>query len=370
MGSPELSKETEMAVKPYKLALAGVAATGLFTLTACGEAPEDGPSDDAEASFHACMVTDSGGVDDKSFNESSWAGMEAAAEENSDIEVSYKESSNESDYDPNLQASVDDGCDFVVGVGGLMTENVNAVATDNPDIPFATVDGRSDVENVHSIEFDTAQSAFLAGYLAAAQTETGTVATWGGMQIPPVTIFMDGFAQGVAYHNESKGTDVQVLGWNPEEQEGSFTNDFENTSAGKSLTETFISQGADIIHPVAGPAGTGAVTAAKENEGTKVVWVDVDGCESLPDDCSVILSSAEKGLALAVKEAVLAAYDDEVGGSYVGTLENGGVSLAPFHEFDGAVSEETKTELEEIQQLIIDGDESLGLNSPSSPAAS
>src|SRR5690606_14411746 len=99
--------------------------------------------------------------------------------------------------------------------------------------------------------------------------------------------------------------------------------------------------GADIIHPVAGPAGTGAVTAAKENEGTKVVWVDVDGCESLPDDCSVILSSAEKGLALAVKEAVLAAYDDEVGGSYVGTLENGGVSLAPFHEFDGAVSEET-----------------------------
>ncbi|WP_026929913.1 BMP family ABC transporter substrate-binding protein [Glycomyces tenuis] len=352
------------------MALAGVAATGLITLTACGEAPEEGSGDDAEASFQACMVTDSGGVDDKSFNESSWAGMNDAAEENPDIDVDYKESSNESDYDPNLQAWVDDGCDFIVGVGGLMTENVNTAATNNPDIPFATVDGFSEVENVHSIQFDTAQSAFLAGYLAAAQTETGTVATWGGAKIPPVTIFMDGFVQGVAYHNEAKGTDVQVLGWDPESQEGTFTDDFEDTSAGKSLSETFISQGADIIHPVAGPAGTGAVTAAGENEGVSVIWVDVDGCESLPDDCSVILSSAEKGLAVAVKDAVLAAYDGEVGGSYTGTLENGGVSLAPFHEFEDAVSEETKTELEEIQQRIIDGDESLGLNSPSSPAAS
>lgn len=359
-----------MAVKPYKLALAGVAATGLITLTACGEAPDEGSGDDTEASFHACMVTDSGGVDDKSFNESSWNGMEDAAEENSDIEVTYKESGNESDYDPNLQASVDDDCDFIVGVGGLMTENVDAIATDTPDTPFAIVDGFSEVENVHSVQFDTAQASFLAGYLAAAQTETGTIATWGGAKIPPVTIFMDGFAQGAAYHNEAKGTDVEVLGWDPDAQDGSFTNDFDDTSGGKSLTETFMSQGADIVLPVAGPAGTGAVTAASENEGTAVVWVDVDGCESLPDDCPVILSSAEKGLAGSVKDAVLAAYDGEVGGSYIGTLENGGVSLAPFHEFEDAVSEETRTELEEIQQLIIDGDESLGLNSPSSPAAS
>ena len=354
-----------MAVKPYKLALAGVAATGLIILTACGEAPEEG-SDDAEASFQACMVTDSGGVDDKSFNESSWAGMQAAEEENSDIEVSFKESSNESDYDPNLQSSVDDGCDFVVGVGGLMTENVNAIATDNPDVPFAIVDGLSDVENVHSIQFDTAQSAFLAGYLAAAQSETGTVATWGGMQIPPVTIFMDGFVGGVEYHNAEKGTEVEVLGWDVDAQEGSFLNSFEDTSGGKSLTETFISQGADIIHPVAGPAGTGAVTAASENDAVSAIWVDVDGCESLPDYCSTILSSAEKGLAVAVKDAVLAAYDGEVGGSYVGTLENGGVSLAPFHEFEDAVSEETKTELEALEAAIIAG--TVVAESPSSPA--
>ncbi|MCH7232786.1 BMP family ABC transporter substrate-binding protein [Glycomyces sp. L485] len=357
-----------MAVKPYKLAVAGVAATGLFTLSACGEAPEEDSGDNAEASFLACMVTDSGGVDDKSFNESSWAGMEMAAEENPDIDVSFKESSNESDYDPNLQASVDDGCDFVVGVGGLMTENVNTIAEANPDIPFATVDGFSEVENVYSVQFDTAQSAFLAGYAAAAQSETGTVATWGGMSIPPVTIFMDGFAGGIEYYNEAKDAEVELLGWDAEAQDGSFTNDFENSSAGKSLTETFISQGADIVFPVAGPAGTGAVTAAAENDDVLAIWVDVDGCESLADQCSTILTSAEKNLAVAVQDAVLAAYEGETGGSYVGTLENDGVSLAPFHEFDEAVSDETKAELEEIEAGIIDG--SITAESPSSPAAS
>ncbi|GAB3645851.1 BMP family lipoprotein [Glycomyces tarimensis] len=357
-----------MAVKPYKLAVAGVAATGLFTLSACGEAPEEDSGDNAEASFQACMVTDSGGVDDKSFNESSWAGMQAAAEANDDIESSFKESSNESDYAPNLQSSVDDGCDFIVGVGGLMTENVNAIAEEYPDTPFAIVDGSSELENVYSIQFDTAQSAFLAGYVAAAQSETGTVATWGGMQIPPVTIFMDGFVEGVAYHNENKDTDVEVLGWDAEAQEGSFLNSFEDPSGGKSLTETFISQGADIVHPVAGPAGTGAVTAASENESVAAIWVDVDGCESLPDYCSTILTSAEKNLAVAVEEAVTSAYDGTTGGSYIGTLENDGVSLAPFHEFEDAVSDETKTELEDIKAGIIDG--SITVESPSSPAAS
>lgn len=365
-----------MAVKPYKLVLAGVAATGLITLTACGEAPEEGSDDNAEASFLACMVTDSGGVDDKSFNESSWNGMLAAQEENSDIKVDFKESSNESDYDPNLQAWVGEGCNFIVGVGGLMAANVTSVALDNTDIPFAIVDGvPSDAEgnpveapNVHSIQFDTAQSAFLAGYLAAAQTETGTVATWGGLQIPPVTIFMDGFAGGIEYHNSQKGTDVKLLGWDADAQSGSFLNSFEDTAGGKSLTETFISQGADIVFPVAGPAGTGAVTAASEDEAVKAIWVDVDGCVSLPDYCSTILSSAEKGLEVAVKDAVLAAYDGEVGGSYVGTLENGGVSLAPFHEFEDAVSDETKTELEDLKAAIIDG--SVKAESPSSPSAS
>ncbi|GAA2168896.1 MULTISPECIES: BMP family lipoprotein [Glycomyces] len=362
-----------MAVKPFKLALAGFSAVGLAALAACGEAPSDSNGgDNADASFLACMVTDSGGVDDKSFNESSWAGMEAAAKANDDIEVQVKESSSETDYDPNLQATVDDGCNFIVGVGGLMTENVNTIATANPDIPFATVDGFSEVENVYSIQFDTAQSAYLAGYVAAAQTKTGKVATWGGIQIPPVTIFMDGFAEGIAKHNEDKGTNVELLGWDEEAQTGTFINGFEDAAAGKSTSDTFITQGADILFPVAGPAGIGALTAASENDDVSAIWVDTDGFVSTEYGAE-ILTSAEKGLETAVKDAVDAAYKaanggDAITGSYVGTLENGGVALAPFHDFDSAVSAETKAEIEALTQQIIDG--TIVVESPASPAAS
>ncbi|MFG3341672.1 BMP family protein [Glycomyces sp. NPDC048151] len=362
-----------MAVKPFKLALAGFSAVGLAALAACGQAPsENGSGDNADASFKACMVTDSGGVDDKSFNESSWAGMEAAAAENSDIEVEVKESSSETDYDPNLQATVDDGCNFVVGVGGLMTENVNTIATANPEIPFATVDGFSEVANVYSIQFDTAQSAYLAGYVAAAQSQTGKVATWGGIQIPPVTIFMDGFAEGIAKHNEDKGTNVELLGWDEAAQTGTFINGFEDAAAGKSTSDTFISQGADILFPVAGPAGIGALTAASENPDVSAIWVDTDGFESTEYGAEII-TSAEKGLETAVKDAVLAAYDaanggEAISGSYVGTLENGGVGIAPFHDFDSAVSADTKAEIEALTQQIIDG--TIVVESPASPAAS
>ncbi|RRR99296.1 BMP family lipoprotein [Glycomyces terrestris] len=366
-----------MAVKPFKLALAGLSAVGLAALAACGEAPSDSNGgDNADASFSACMVTDSGGIDDKSFNESAWAGMEAAQAENSDIEVSYKESSNTDDYDPNLQASVDDGCDFIVGVGGLMTENVNTAAEANPGVPFATVDGFSEVANVSSIQFDTAQSAFLAGYVAASQTQSGTVATWGGMQIPPVTIFMDGFAEGIEKHNADKGTDVQLLGWDVASQSGTFLNSFEDAAAGKSTSDTFISQGADILFPVAGPAGIGALTAAQENEGVNAIWVDTDGFEST-DYGSVIITSAEKALDVAVRDAVLTAYEnanddddanDASATSYVGTLANEGVALAPFHDFESAVSDETKAEIDALTQQIIDG--TLVVESAASPVAS
>jgi basic membrane protein A len=321
------------------------------------------------------MVTDSGGIDDKSFNESAWAGMKDAEAENDDIKVTYKESSSEADYDPNLQSSVDDGCNFIVGVGGLMAANVTSAALANTDTGFAIVDGSPidanfapvETENVYSIQFDTAQSAYLAGYVAASQSKTGIVATWGGMQINPVTIFMDGFAEGIAKYNADKGADVQLLGWDMAAQTGTFLGNFEDAAAGKSTSDTFISQGADILFPVAGPAGIGALTAAAEDDAVNAIWVDTDGYESTEYGAELI-TSAEKALDVAVKDAVLAAYDDKAGnGTYVGTLANDGVSIAPFHDFDTVISEETKAEVEALKQGIIDG--SIVLNSPASPAA-
>jgi basic membrane protein A and related proteins len=202
--------------------------------------------------------------------------------------------------------------------------------------------------------FATDQAAFLAGYAAAGMTETGAVGTWGGVQIPPVTAFMDGYYAGVQYYNQENGTDVQVLGWDGES--GVFTNDFEAQDLGANVTADLLQNGADIIMPVAGPAGLGTATAIDNFGSGKMIWVDTDGYEST-NFGSIILTSVEKKM----DNAVYAAIEDVIagtfsGGTYVGTLENDGVGLAPFHDFDGDVPQELKDALETVREGIISGE--------------
>jgi basic membrane protein A len=151
----------------------------------------------AGAKIKACMVLDTGGVDDKSFNQSSWAGLQAAAKDNPNIAASYVASNTSNDYTPNLTTETNAGCDTIVAVGGLMADNVKKIAAANPNQHYAEIDNPSTGPNVYGLEFNTAQGGFLGGYLAAAMTKTGTVGTWGGLNIPPVTIYMDGFWEGV-----------------------------------------------------------------------------------------------------------------------------------------------------------------------------
>src|SRR3954447_7342272 len=199
--------------------LSGVAAAALV-LSACGSKPSSsggsasGSSSASGAAFKACMVLDTGGIDDHSFNESSYAGMKAANKANPKIAISYAPSNSQNDYTPNLNAAVNKGCDSIVAVGGLMSDAVKAVAAANAKSQFAEVDAPSSGPNVYGIQFNTAQGAFLGGYLAAGMSKTGTVATFGGLNIPPVTIYMDGFWEGVQYYNQQKGKSVKVLGWN------------------------------------------------------------------------------------------------------------------------------------------------------------
>src|SRR5690606_5774630 len=150
---------------------------------------------------------------------------------------------------------------------------------------------------------------FLAGYLAAGYSSSGVVATYGGLQIGPVTIFMDGFVDGVAHYNEVHGTDVKVLGWDKESQTGAFAESFEDQAAGRSLSDSFVAQGADVIMPVAGGTGLGPAAAAAESGEYAVIWVDLDGCESVPQYCSVFLTTVVKNIPGAVKAAVLEAAD-------------------------------------------------------------
>src|SRR4051794_22655195 len=352
--------------------LTSVAAVAL-ALTACGSKPSDSESSDSgsgSGSFQACMVLDTGGVDDHSFNESSYAGMKAAKKDNSDIAISYAPSNSQNDYEPNLSAAVNKGCDTIVAVGGLMADAVKSVAAAHTDNQFAEVDAPSSGANVYGIQFNTAQGAFLGGYLAAGMTKTGTVATFGGLNIPPVTIYMDGFWEGVQYYNQQKGTSVKVLGWNEADQKGgTFANSFTDQNQGKQISETFIQQGADIIFPVAGGTGLGAGAAAQASGGkATVIWVDTDGCESAAQYCSVFLTSVTKNLSDSVQEYVTkAASGSFPTGSYIGTLDNKGTGLAPFHDFDSKVPSDLKSELKTVEQDITSG--KIKITSPSQPAS-
>jgi basic membrane protein A and related proteins len=353
--------------------LATVGATALV-LAGCGAPPEAGTNSTAGATdYTGCIVSDSGGFDDQSFNQSSYEGLKKA-EADLGIKVNQVESKTNNDFEPNLRAMVTAGCDLTLTIGFLLGDSTKEQAAANPDSHFAIVDYQYDpaIANVKPIIYDTAQAAFLAGYLAAGTTKTGTVATFGGVKIPTVTIFMDGYADGVKYYNEQKGKDVKLLGWNKDAQDGSFTGDFEKQDVGKQLTQNFLDQGADIVMPVAGPVGKGAGAALKEakaaGKDVKLIWVDSDGYLTAPDYKDIMLSSVMKTMGDAVEAVVK---DDKEGNfdntPYVGTLANEGVKLAPFHDLDSQVPAELKSELEQIEKDIVDG--KLKVESKASPKA-
>lgn len=322
------------------------------------DAGGDGDGEQASGDFLACEVTDTGGVDDNSFNENAFNGLETAAE-SVGFEPVVLESQSDADFEPNIQALLDQECDLIVTVGFLLGDATEVAAQDNPETNFAIVDYayEQSYDNLLGLTYATDQAAFMAGYVAAAQSESGTVGTYGGLNLPTVTIFMKGFEAGIQYHNEQKGTDVKLVGWSTADDDGLFTGDFEDLSKGRQTTESLLDQGADIILPVAGPVGQGSIEAIRaSNSEAKLIWVDTDGCESVPDACDLFLTSVKKNFDVSVEEAVIAAAEGTFeGGVYSGTLENDGVELAPFNEFDDQISDELKAELEEIRTGIIDG---------------
>ncbi len=359
-----------------------------LVLTACGSDDEpttDAPASDTEssepdepsesetddamaASGTACQVTDTGGIDDKSFNQTAYAGLQRAESELG-AEISVLESTDLNDFEPNINAFLDQGCDIIVTVGFLLGDATLAAAQANPDQDFAIVDvdffdfdAGTDItlDNVKELTFSTDQAAFLAGYVAAGMSETGVLGTFGGINIPPVTIFMNGFEAGMDHYNEVHGTDVTLLGWDREAQEGLFTGDFEDQDKGKATAESLLDEGADVIMPVAGPVGLGAAAAVQESGDASMIWVDTDGCVSAAEFCDLFLTSVMKNMDVAVFESIEAQFDGSfTGGLYTGTLENGGVGLAPYNTFDGAVSAELKAEVEELRAAIISGEQSV-----------
>jgi len=379
-------------VKHTSLAAAIAAAAATVLIAACGSSSSSASSSSSSTAsstssstgnastagkFLGCMVTDTGGINDKSFNQSAWQGMQEAAAADSSISVQYLQSTTQSNYVPNINTFLAKKCGIIVTVGFLMGAATETAAKAHPTQPFAIVDCSYASEcltgtkesNIDQLVFNTVQDGFLGGYLAAGMTKTGKVATFGGEDFGTVTIYMDGFWDGVQYYNQQHKTKVSVLGWNEQTQKGEFTGDFTNQGKGQTVTQTFISEGADIIFPVAGNVGLGAAKAVQDadNAGGKVsmLWVDTDGCVSATQYCQYMITSVTKGIQTAVKNAVVtAASGKSVGGTYLGTLANGGAVLSPFHDYSSKVPAALQAELKTIESGIESGSIATPTKSP------
>jgi len=211
---------------------------------------------------------------------------------------------------------------------------------------------------VRGLTFATDEASFLAGYAAAAATKTGKVATFGGINIPSVSIFMVGFEYGVNYYNEKHGTSVEVLGWDTAANNGVFAGNFESTDDGRRIAEEFLSEGADIIMPVAGPVGLGTAQAVKAHGNAWVIGVDTDWTVSAPEYKDVILTSVLKNMDTAIFDTIKEAAGTEFAGfqgqNYLGTLKNNGVGLAPVTA--GTISNDVQKEIDVAKESIIKGE--------------
>lgn len=322
-------------------------------LAACG--PKATPTPEVPK-VKICQVTDVGGIDDKSFNQTAWKGVTDAQAKYGNVDGKYLESQQQSDYEVNINAFLQDKCDLIVTVGFLLADATAAAATANPNQKFATIDvDYLTFPNLRGSGFAIDQSTFLNGYLAAGMTKTGKVGTYVGIAFPATTRFMDGFGLGVAYYNEVHGTNVELLGWDVEAGTGLEVGNFESTDDGRKMGETLMDEGADIIMPVAGPVGLGTLAVMQERGSGLLIGVDNDWALANADKNAFILSSAMKNMDLFVTETIGQVIDNKFeAGNWIGTLENGGVGIT--YSAGVEIPAELKAEVEALIPKIIAGE--------------
>jgi basic membrane protein A len=351
---PNLLLKEENRMKKLSLLLAVLMIASVL-LSACA-------GGGTSAKLKIGLVTDTGGVNDKSFNQSAWAGVQKAATEFG-WTANYIESKVASDYSKNIDQFATEKYDVIVTVGFLMGDDTAAKAKQYPDIKFAIIDNSyfptagsaacpdtvkdcyvdGGLTNVTSLMFQEDQVGFLAGVLAAGMSGTGTVCTVSGMEIPPVVRFVVGFQSGAKWMEPATNTlNVYIP---------SFTDPAKGKETGISMT----SQGCDVIFGVGGNTGNGGLLAAKE-QGLMAIGVDVDQYNTYPEVQSALLSSAAKNVDVAVYNYLKTVKDGTVkGGVVTATLANGGVGLAPFHDWDSKIPQTVKDKINEAKAALIAG---------------
>ncbi len=305
--------------------------------------------------FKIGMVSDVGGIDDASFNENTWKGLQDA-QKAFGVEAKFLESQAQADYENNITEFAEQGYDMIITVGFLLGDATYKMAKEYPDIHFAIVDypsGGEETPNLQGILFNVDEASFPVGYLAAAMAEQldpddPVVAYIGGMQIPPVEQFIAAYEAGVNYYNEKYGKDVEFT--------GVYVGDFEAPDQGKVQANSLIDEGADIIMGVGGKTGNGGIAAAKER-GKWGVGVDVDQYYTLPNEKDILITSTVKRLDKAVFAVIKSMLVGKFAGgtNYIATLANEGVGVGPFHDFEDKVPDNIKADLEQIQKDIMTG---------------
>ena len=361
--------------------LVALGAASAILIGACSGSGATSAPASGSAGYKACVAFDTGGLGDKGFNDLAKKGLDDAKALGFD--TASAEAKGASDYEGNIQRLLDGGCKTIITVGFLQSAATAKATLANPKIAFGQVDatwnsagadgkaGTADdppagvPANFTGLDYQVDQAAMLAGYLAASWSKSGKVATYGGLAFPGVTRFMDGYYAGVKYYNEKKGKNVEVLGWDGSQKDptktGTFvggsgsTDTWNDPAKGEQFAKTFLDQGVDIVHPVAGETGNGTIKAMLA-AGKWAIGVDNDQALTIPESAGAILTSAQKAIDVSVVDVIKKTSAGDLGGEdYSGTLANKGVLLSPFHEFDSQISAETKSELETLRAAIADG---------------
>lgn len=321
-------------------------AGALAALAGCGGGAAEGGAEDT---VKLEMVTDTGGVNDQSFNQLAWAGMQKLAEDNG-WEVSYIESKQDADYATNLDKAYDDGADLIWGIGFAMAEAVNNAAEQNDDVQFALIDGTNDngAENLTGVLFKAQEPSFAVGYIAARVSESGKVGFVGGMSSETIQQFEYGFYAGIEYANAEQGTKV--------EYQGQYAESFGDAAKGKSIAQKMIKNGCDVLYHAAGGTGVGMLEACNDAN----VWsigVDQDQAVLFPDYKTIITSALKK-----VDEAVVSVSNGLIDGSITGGdnivlgAAEDAIGIAPTHDVLDTINPDLYNETLEVIEKIKSGE--------------
>ncbi len=297
-----------------------------------------------------CLLPSKGKSENPGLNKMASDAMNRASKELQVPTIPTPAPSTDDDSDV-LDKLIEQGCTFVVGIGHEAAWEIEGYFSLQKEVQFLVVNDPEPKlsEDIKPLSFEPAQASFLAGYAAAAMTTTGKVGTFLGSDNASASFIADGFAEGISAYNNRNGTAIELIGWSTHKREGEVVDDPKDKEAVKKATKSLLDSGADVVMPISSQVGTEVLEVIKAKENAMAIWHDVDGAAAFPDYAPIILTSvlvnAENSIFDIIKLSKEQKFDIE---EHIGDLKNGGVGLAPWHEFEKRVPEDVKKDIQSL----------------------